>query len=241
MAQDVSLHLFTSGTLTNRGVTVPVPFFLIRHPGGNVVVDGGNPLPVAREPHAYWGPLADVFEVAMTESEHCVAQLRTAGIDPSDVRYVVQTHLHIDHTGALGHFPQATVLVHERELAAAHDPSAQGYLAADFERDVPWETLAEETDLFGDGAVRTIFSPGHSAGHTSLLVTLPTTGAVLLTGDASDTRRQFDGLDHPRVLHSREEAAASLERLRALAAETDALVIPGHDAATWARLERAYD
>jgi glyoxylase-like metal-dependent hydrolase (beta-lactamase superfamily II) len=74
-----------------------------------------------------------------------------------------------------------------------------------------------------------------------LLVTLATTGPVLLTGDASDTRRQFDGLDHPRVLHSREEAAASLERLRALAAETDALVIPGHDAATWARLERAYD
>jgi len=241
VARDVSLHLFTSGTLTNRGVTVPVPFFLIRHPDGDVVVDGGNPLPVAQDAHAYWGPLADVFEVAMREEDHCVVQLRTAGVDPSEIRYVVQTHLHIDHTGGLGHFPEATVLVHERELAAARDPTAQGYLAADLEHEVRWQTLNEETDLFGDGTVRTLFSPGHSAGHTSLLVTLPNAGAVLLTGDASDTRRQFDGLDHPRVLHSREEAAASLERLRALAAETQALVVPGHDADTWAQLERRYD
>jgi glyoxylase-like metal-dependent hydrolase (beta-lactamase superfamily II) len=75
----------------------------------------------------------------------------------------------------------------------------------------------------------------------SLVVTLPRTGAVMLTGDASDTRRQFDGLDHPRVLRSREEAAQSLERLRAVADETNALVVPGHDAAAWARLESRYD
>lgn len=241
MPQGLSLHLFTSGMLTNRGVTVPVPFFLIRHPDGDVVVDGGNPLPVARDPHAYWGPLADVFEVTMTEDDHCVAQLARESVDAADVRYVIQTHLHIDHTGALGHFPNATVLVHERELDAARDPSSQGYLAADLEHDVRWETLGEENDVFGDGSVRTLFTPGHSAGHTSLLVTLPATGAVLLTGDASDTRRQFDGLDHPRVLHSREEAAESLERLRALATETGALVVPGHDGAAWADLERRYD
>src|SRR5581483_5230453 len=120
-------------------------------------------------------------------------------------------------------------------------PSSQGYVAADLEHDVHWRPLAGETDVFGDGTLRTLFTPGHSAGHTSLLVTLPSTGAVLLTGDASDTRRQFDGLEHPRVLHSREEAAQSLERLRALAAETGALVVPGHDAAAWARLERRYD
>lgn len=241
MAPGVSLHLFTSGTLTNRGVTVPVPFFLVRHPEGNVVVDGGNPLAVALDPHAHWGALADVFEVAMTEDDHCVAQLAREGVYPADVAYVLQTHLHIDHTGGLGHFPDATVLVHERELAAARDPSSQGYVAADLEHDVNWRPLAGETDVFGDGTLRTLFTPGHSAGHTSLLVTLPNTGAVLLTGDASDTRRQFDGLEHPRVLHSREEAAQSLERLRALAGETGALVVPGHDAAAWARLERRYD
>lgn len=240
MAAEVSLHLFASGTLTNRGVTVPVPFFLVRHPDGNVVVDGGNPLAVARDPHGHWGELADVFEVAMTEDDHCVAQLAREGVDAADVRYVVQTHLHIDHTGALGHFPDATILVHERELAAARDPSSQGYVAADLEHDVRWQTLTEETDVFGDGTLRTLFTPGHSPGHTSLLVMLPNAGAILLTGDASDTRRQFDGLDHPRVLHSGEEAAQSLERLRTLAAETGALVVPGHDAPTWARLERRY-
>jgi N-acyl homoserine lactone hydrolase len=241
----VELHLFTSGTLTSGGVTVPVPFFLIRHPDGDVLVDGGNPVAVARDPHAHWGALADRFVVEMSEDEHCVAQLEAAGLEPGSIRYVVQTHLHIDHTGALGHFPQATVVVDRRELDAARaadPPESAGYIRADIDRpELDWRPLDEETDLYADGAIRTVATPGHSAGHTSLLLTLPKSGAVLLTGDASDTRRQFDGLDRPRVLFSREEADRSLERLRTLAAETGALVVPGHDPDEWARLDRRYD
>lgn len=241
----VELHLFSSGTLTSGGVTVPVPFFLIRHPDGDVIVDGGNPVAVARDPHGHWGALADRFEVDMSEDEHCVAQLAAAGIDPSSIRYVLQTHLHIDHTGALGHFPAATVVAHRRELDAARSadpPQDAGYVRADFDRpELEWRLLDEDTDLFGDGTVRTVASPGHSAGHTSVLVQLSRTGTILLTGDASDTRRQFDGLDRPRVIFSREEANRSLERLRALAAQTGALVVPGHDPEEWARLERRYD
>jgi N-acyl homoserine lactone hydrolase len=241
----VELHLFSCGTLTSGGVAVPVPFFLIRHPDGDAIVDGGNPLAVARDPHAHWGALADHFQVSMTEDDHCVAQLGAAGVNPDSIRYVIQTHLHIDHTGALGHFPRATVVVHRRELDAARGadpPEDAGYVRADFDRaDLDWQPLAEDADLYGDGTLRTVASHGHSAGHMSLLLTLPRTGAVLLTGDASDTRRQFDGLDRPRVIYSREEANASLERLRALARETNALVIPGHDPDEWARLESRYD
>jgi N-acyl homoserine lactone hydrolase len=242
---DIELQLFSSGTLTSGGVTVPVPFFLIRHPDGDAIVDGGNPLAVARDAHGHWGALADQFEVRMTEDDHCVAQLEAAGVETASIRYVIQTHLHIDHTGALGHFPDATVVVHRRELDAARTadpPQNAGYVRADFDRpELRWRELDEDTDLYGDGSVRTVASHGHSAGHMSLLVTLPRTGAVLLTGDASDTRRQFDGLDRPRVVFSREQANASLERLRALAQETNALVVPGHDPDEWARLERRYD
>jgi glyoxylase-like metal-dependent hydrolase (beta-lactamase superfamily II) len=238
-----ALYLFDSGTLGLDGVEVPVPFFLIRHAQGDVLVDGGNPLAVARDSHAHWGALADVFEVHMTEEEHCVAQLRRLGVGPDSVGHVVQTHLHIDHTGALGHFPNATIIVHARELAAARaseDPLASGYVRKDYERpELRWRPAEGELDLFGDGTVRLLETPGHSAGHMSLLLELEETGPVLLTADAIDNRAQWEGREHPRALFSREQASRSLERLRELARQTDALLLLGHDADDWSRLKHA--
>jgi N-acyl homoserine lactone hydrolase len=237
------LLLFDSGTLGLRDVEVPVPFFLISHPDGDAIVDGGNPLAVARDPHAHWGPLADQFRVRMSEEQHCAAQLRRHGVEPESIRYVVQTHLHIDHTGALGHFANATVVVHERELAAARaaeDPLATGYVRADYDRPgIVWRTFEGELDLFGDGSVRLIETPGHSAGHVSALLRLDESGTVLLTADAADNRAQWERRAHPRALFSRNEAASSLELLREIAERTQALVVFGHDPENWARLRHA--
>jgi glyoxylase-like metal-dependent hydrolase (beta-lactamase superfamily II) len=237
------VYTFDSGTLGLGGVEVPVPFFLIRHPHGDVVVDGGNPLAVARDPDAHWGPLADVFEVHMTEQQHCVAQLRRLGVEPESVGHVVQTHLHIDHTGTLGHFPNATIVVHARELEAARaaeDPMATGYVRADYERpELRWQPTDGELDLFGDGTIRLLETPGHSAGHMSLLLELEETGPVLITADAADNRAQWEGREHPRALFSREAARGSLERLREVAQQTDALLVLGHDPRNWSQLRRA--
>jgi glyoxylase-like metal-dependent hydrolase (beta-lactamase superfamily II) len=233
----LELHLFSSGTLVFAGFEVPVPFFLLRHPQGNVIVDGGNPLAVARDPHAHLGPLADVFEVHMAEEDHCVAQLQRLGADTAAVTHVVQTHLHMDHTGALGHFPNATVIVHKRELEAARAarPFENGYVREDFDRDdIDWQPIAAGHDLFGDGTIRLIETPGHSAGHMSILLSLEQTGAVLLTADAADNRAQWQGRMEPRALASREDAMNSIELLRRLAAEHDALVVHGHDPKNWA-------
>jgi N-acyl homoserine lactone hydrolase len=239
----LELYLFDSGTLGLGGVEVPVPFYLLRHPHGDVLVDGGNPLAVARDPHAHWGALADIFEVHMAEQQHCVAQLARFGIGPDSVRYVVQTHLHIDHAGALGHFPDATVVVHARELKAARaaeSPTATGYVREDFDRpELRWELAEGEVDLFDDGAIRLIETPGHSAGHMSLLVSLKETGLVMLTADAADNRAQWEGRAHPRALFSREHASRSLESLRGIARELDPLIVFGHDPENWAGLSRA--
>jgi glyoxylase-like metal-dependent hydrolase (beta-lactamase superfamily II) len=237
--------MFDSGTLGLGGVEVPVPFFLIRHARGDVVVDGGNPLAVARDPHAHWGALADRFVVHMTEEQHCVAQLRRLGVAPESVGHVVQTHLHIDHTGALGHFPSATIVVHARELEAAlaaDDPITSGYVREDYDRpDLAWQLAEGELDLFGDGAIRLLETPGHSAGHMSLLLDLEDTGPVLLTADAADNRAHWEGREHPRALFSREDARRSMERLRELSHRTNALLVLGHDPDAWADLRRAPD
>jgi N-acyl homoserine lactone hydrolase len=239
----LSLYMFDSGTLGLGGVEVPVPFFLIRHPQGDVVVDGGNPLAVARDPRAHWGALADVFEVHMTEEQHCVAQLRQLGVEPEWVDIVVQTHLHIDHTGTLGHFPNAKIVVHASELEAARaaeDPLATGYVRADYDRpELRWELAEDDLDLFGDGTIRLLETPGHSAGHMSLLLDLEETGPVLMTADAADNRAQWEGREPTRALFSREDAERSLERLRELKQETDALLAFGHDPRNWSQLQHA--
>jgi glyoxylase-like metal-dependent hydrolase (beta-lactamase superfamily II) len=240
----MEVFLFDSGTLALGGAEVPIPFFLLRHPRGDVIVDGGNPLAVARDPRSHWGGLADIFEVHMTEEQHCAAQLARLGIDPDSIGHIVQTHLHIDHTGALGHFPNATVVVHERELNAARSaesPEASGYVRLDYDRpELRWQTVSGgEHDLFGDGSIRLIESPGHSAGHMSVLLDLEETGPMLLTADASDNRDQWEGRAHPRALHSRERANRSMEQLRGLAERTGALVVFGHDPGNWAQLAHA--
>ena len=217
MPARTTLHLFSSGTLELGRVEVPVPFFLIRHPQGDVLMDGGNPLAVARDARAHWGELADRFTARMTEREHCVAQLRELGVDAPSVRYLVQSHLHMDHTGALGHFPDAQVIVHARELEAARaangSPMAHAYVRADFLQDgLAWRTVREDHDLFGDGAVRLRQTPGHSAGHMSLLLLLEHTGPVLLSADAADNLSQWEGSRRPRALFSREDAASSPAR-----------------------------
>jgi N-acyl homoserine lactone hydrolase len=244
----VELYLFSSGTLGVAefgGIDVPVPFFLIRHPDGDVVVDGGNPLAVARDARAHWGALADQFHVHMTEEQHCLAQLRQLGIAAESVRHVVQTHLHIDHTGALGHFPDATVIVQARELDAARaadPPLAHGYVRKDFERSgLGWRPVEGDLDLFGDGAIRLLQTPGHSAGHMSVLLELEETGPVLLTADAADNLPQWDGRLPVRALYSRDHAKRSLERLRELARATDALLVLGHDAENWSQHKHAPD
>jgi N-acyl homoserine lactone hydrolase len=241
----VKLYLFSSGTLEVGGVEVPVPFFLIRHADGDIVVDGGNPLAVARDARAHWGALADQFRVRMTEEQHCVAQLRELGIAPKSVSHLVQTHLHIDHTGALGHFPDATVIVQAHELDAARGaepPQAHGYVREDFDQaGLDWQPVEGEVDLFADGAIRLLPTPGHSAGHMSLLLQLDETGPVLLTADAADNLPQWDGRRPPRALHSRDDAKRSLERLRELARDTESLVVFGHDPDNWSRLRHAPD
>lgn len=243
MAGKLELYLFDSGTMGLAGVQVPVPFFLICHPAGNVLIDGGTPVEVTRDARAYWGPLADEWNVQMLEEQHCAAQVRRLGLETGSVRYLVQTHLHIDHTGALGHFPDAIVLVNARELEsarAADPPVASGYLPRDYASpEIPWRLLDGDLDLYGDGAVRLVETPGHAAGHMSVLLRLERTGPVLLTADASDNAAQWERRAPLRALFSRAQASRSLERLRALAHDTGALIIFGHDPQNWAERRHA--
>ncbi len=257
-ASDIQLYMFQSGTLRtklkyikmNQGeqnYEIPVPWFLIKHPLGNVIIDGGNALEAALDPRGYWGAAVDAYELVMDASENCVDQARRVGVRPEDVRYVLQSHLHLDHTGAIGRFPRATYVVQRIEHEYAYNPdwfSKNAYIRQDFDRPgIEWKFLGGEYtdhyDLFGDGAIRMIFTPGHSPGHQSFLVRLPNTGPVLLAIDAAYTIDHWEERALPGLVCSSVDAARSVRKLRKIAAETGAMVVTGHDPSLWATFQHA--
>jgi N-acyl homoserine lactone hydrolase len=171
------------------------------------------------------------------------------------VGLIVMTHLHFDHASALCDFPSATVLVSKPEWEAAHAryPFMHGYVPAQLDPRPSYRTLEftapsagsgdplEHTlDLFGDGSLTLIFTPGHSLGHISLIARLGDREA-LLTGDAAYTLPTLrEGarpwrMEDPRAFEGSLQALAAWDK-----AHPDALIIPGHDMLVWETLQERY-
>lgn len=225
---------------------IPVPWYLITHPKGNVVIDGGCAVECALDPVAHWGPITEVYWPVMSADEGCVAALEGMGIAAESVRYVLQSHLHLDHTGATGRFPNAKHIVTRREYEYAHSPdwfAANAYINADIDRPgIDWFLLEDGDDgydVFGDGVVRFIFTPGHSPGHASFLIQLPRQGAVLLAVDAAYTTDHWDEKALPGFVASATDAVRSVRKLKALAEKHSALVVTGHDPGAWPGFKRS--
>ncbi len=256
---DIRLYMFQSGTQRcrfhdirmNQGngasYEIPVPWFLLTHPKGNVVIDGGLAVEGLADPRAYWGDAVDSYQPVMLEEQGCVAQLAKLGISREDVRFVVLSHLHSDHSGAIGRFPHATHIVQRREYEYAFTPdwfAAGAYVRRDFDRPgLKWHFLEGDAtdgyDLYGDGALRMVFTPGHSVGHQSFLVRLPKSGAILLAADAAYTLDHWNEKALPGFMASAVDTVRSVGKLHMLAGQTDAVVVTGHDPEAWPGFKQA--
>lgn len=164
-----------------------------------------------------------------------VDQLAKLGVKPEQIKYVGISHYHADHTGQVDSFPNATVLIGKGDWDAISSPKpAQGVNFKPFEKWIKGEgkvePLALDKDVFGDGSVIVLRTPGHTPGHSSLLVKLPQTGAVILVGDAIHFRENYDAFGVPGFNYDRAQTVASIERIKQLAANLKGTVIIQHDA-----------
>jgi N-acyl homoserine lactone hydrolase len=197
--------------------------YLIRHGTEYMIWDAGNPAGMPESP-----------------KESLVDQLRVLKLRPEQIKYVGISHYHTDHTGQLGAFPQATVLIGKGDwdaLTAARPPSGDAKEAT--ERRVPFahwisqggklDALSEDKDVFGDGTVVMLSTPGHTPGHYSLLVRLSNTGNVLLSGDLAHFRENYENNQVPTWNTSRADTLASLDRFKQIARNLKAVVIIQHD------------
>jgi glyoxylase-like metal-dependent hydrolase (beta-lactamase superfamily II) len=170
-----------------------------------------------------------------------VDQLAQLGIKPEQIKYVGISHYHADHTGQVASFPKATVLIGQGDWDAITSPKpATGVNFKPFEAWIKGESKVEplslDKDVFDDGSVIVLRTPGHTPGHSSLLVRLPQTGAVVLSGDAMHFRENYDAFGVPSFNFDRAQTVASMDRIKKLAANLNATIIIQHDARDVAKL-----
>ncbi len=209
----------------------PYFFFLITHPQGTLVFDSGLHPALVTDPASRLGPDAASFRLQLGPDDHIAARLATQGLTPADVDIVVQSHLHFDHAGGLEALRHAPVLVQRRELAFAFDPPVYQrdvYARADFDHDLEWRELDGDHDVFGDGRVMILATPGHTPGHQSLLVKLDSQ-VVILLADATYLLDKMRARRLPAILWNPDEMVASWERLEELERERDALLLSTHN------------
>ena len=164
-----------------------------------------------------------------------VDQLANLGVKPEQIQYVGISHYHADHTGQVASFPQATLLIGKGDWDAITAPKpAAGVNAPPFAHWVSGggkvEPQLNDKDVFGDGSVVILNTPGHTPGHHSLLVRLKEKGNVLISGDLVHFHENYDTSGVPWFNVSRADTLASIDRFKKLAASFKATVIIQHDA-----------
>jgi glyoxylase-like metal-dependent hydrolase (beta-lactamase superfamily II) len=221
-------------------ISMPLPAYLIEHPRGLVLFDTGlNPL-AADDPEKVYGPLADQLGLHFPAELRIDRQLKNLGYSPSDVKYVVASHAHFDHIGGLGMFPDAEIFIGHGDLqyAAYPDPlPSTFFLPEDIARVNPaqWREVHGDFDVFGDGSLVILATPGHSPGETSMLVRLDGRN-IILAGDTVHLRHNLENLLPMPFDANNQQAVQSLRRLKMLMAANDATVWISHDPEDWAEL-----
>jgi glyoxylase-like metal-dependent hydrolase (beta-lactamase superfamily II) len=240
-----------------KWLRIPVPAFLIEHPGvGPMLVDTGFHASVGVDPRQNLGRvISRLYDIDMKPEQAIAAQVRGLGIEPRDIRVVVMTHLHLDHASAISDFTEATFVLGQGEWEAfngrvpllggyikKHASHAVEYREVIFDRAVSsYSTFGRSYDLFGDGSVRLVYTPGHSRGHQSVILRLKGKEALL----AGDAAYFLDTLENERrglFLDDEHNWRRSLREIQLYKRENpNALIIPSHDGALFERLDERYE
>ncbi|UQA63925.1 N-acyl homoserine lactonase family protein [Polyangium aurulentum] len=205
------------------------PCYLIRHPRGTLLWDTGVDDTFAQTKGGVLDPRTRIrFRVETPLRD----QLRALHLAPADVTYVAFSHVHGDHAGNAALFPASTWILSRRELEWASttpppESVAPGFLST-YPR-VKMRLLDGDADIFGDGTVKIVATPGHTPGHQSLVVKLRRAGTLVISGDACHTHGNWQHRRTPPFNTDREESVRSMERLKGLVDASHARFVVQHE------------
>ena len=262
----MQLYAFSSGSMMlGKGflqnfapmdpkIQIPIGFFVIKHPKGNVLFDTGNNDKLITD-STYWGKLASVFEAKMTPEDAIDVQLAKIGLKPDDIKYVVVSHMHLDHGGNVAKFPNSTLIIQDDELSFAmfpDEPFAGGYIPGDAQvlrapvgsskpSLMNMIRLEGDYDIFGDGSIVVHRSRGHTKGSQMLLVRLPQTGATILTADTVYFRENIEKNLMPNLVLAYDPAgiAKGYDWVRRMMATENANFFTAHDPDAYKAMKKA--
>lgn len=222
--------------LLDRKWTEPMPVraWLVEHAEGLLLVDTGEG-EFASDPSAFVGPdgffYRNNLRIEQAREEEVDRKIEALGFAPSDVRWVVLTHLHSDHVDGLRHFPSAEVILTNSEFEKPFGPY-RPFWPSWF---VPSLWNGSERPLTTDGSIKLISTPGHTMGHQSVLIE-DDLGYVLLAGDVSFSQEQFLRGRMPGISVGIRESVETRARLLRLAEQRPLVFLPSHDPDSGERL-----
>ncbi|RAI72496.1 hypothetical protein DOZ80_02850 [Pseudomonas fluorescens] len=213
---------------------IPYFFYLIEHTKGLVLFDTGANPKLIEDKNAYLGPNAESWGIDLKPEDDARVLLRKVGVQPEDIDHVVLSHLHYDHAGGMTSFPNAKFWIQSQEWEFAKNPPVyQKEIFVKGEFDVPLDSIRfvdGHVDLFGDGTLQIIPTPGHTSGHQCLLAK-GAERSYLMVGDAAYEADLEDINRLPAAILAWRpcEMIESRANLRRIKDEHNAIVLCAHD------------
>ena len=218
-----------------RDIKIPITMWVLDHPKGLVVYDTGNNVAISDgQCLTHWvQAMCDFLKPDQTRDDVIDRQLERLGYSVDDVKILITSHSHLDHIGNIEMFPNAIHVIQKMELYQAWWPEkfqrGGAHVLADYDdaREFNYMELDGDYDLFGDGSVIILSTPGHTMGHQSVKLKLPETGTVILTQDAIWMEENLEG--YPAGLnYSILDYTNSLNRLKMMSDVEGAPMWFGH-------------
>ncbi len=219
----------------DHDIMIPINMWIIDHPMGLIVFDTGNNVAISDgNCTSHWNEgFCGLLQPSQTRADVIDKILEKVGFSVGDVKIVITSHSHLDHIGNIEMFPDAIHVIQKKELYQAWWPEkfqrGGAHVVADYDdaRDFTYFELDGDYDLFGDGSVVIISTPGHTLGHQSVKVRMADTGTVILTQDAVWVKENLEG--HPAGLnYSILDYTNSVNRIKMIRDIENAQVWMGH-------------
>jgi N-acyl homoserine lactone hydrolase len=209
-----------SDTQSYKSLTITIVYscYLIKHGNDYLLWDAGHSMSAGAQ-----APRVSLIDLLAAHS-----------IKPDDIKYLAVSHYHRDHIGQANSFAKSTLLIGQGDwdVVTTSRPSPlidPNMLSNWLEKKAPLETVIGDKDIFGDGTVVLLYTPGHTPGHHVLLVKLSSYGTVILSGDLAHFRENYETNGVPVFNTDRAQTLASTARIKQLAANLNAKVIIQHD------------
>ncbi len=228
--------VWTPGENVGKSIQFSSTCWLIEHRNEWLLWDTGVPESALNDPKG-WSTLPKLIVYHLDKT--ITAQLAEIGLKAADITYVAVSHTHGDHIGNMGLFQNSTVLIQRAEYTWISSPDGPNDNVNQLKAlarkllGTPkhLRLLDGDTDVFGDGSVTLVSTPGHTPGSQSLLVRLQHSGFIVLSGDVVHLEKNFENDTVPCLNTDKAASIASMERIRRIIATYKATFFINHDKA----------